>query len=146
MSIELQGITKLFGDFTALQDVQLSIATGKLVALLGPSGSGKTTLLRSVSHDLRNPLTAIRGTAQVLGRRLLAWFEVLLERVPLVKTIYGGIKIFIAAFQTKPEGVERVVLIDFPSPQMKTIGFVTRTLIDEASGVTVGAGMINTGA
>lgn len=49
MSIELQGITKMFGDFTALQDVQLSIATGKLVALLGPSGSGKTTLLRIIA-------------------------------------------------------------------------------------------------
>jgi uncharacterized membrane protein len=74
------------------------------------------------------------ATTQVLGRRLLAWFEVLLERVPLVKTIYGGIKIFLAAFQTKPQGVERVVLLDFPSPDMKTIGLVTRTMIDEASG------------
>ncbi|MGH8604784.1 MAG: DUF502 domain-containing protein [Gammaproteobacteria bacterium] len=43
-------------------------------------------------------------------------------------------KILIAAFQTKPKGVERIVLIDFPSPGMKAIGFVTRTLIDEASG------------
>jgi sulfate/thiosulfate transport system ATP-binding protein len=49
MSIELQRITKMFGDFTALQDVQLSIASGKLVALLGPSGSGKTTLLRIIA-------------------------------------------------------------------------------------------------
>ncbi len=70
----------------------------------------------------------------VLGRRLVAWFEALLERVPLVKTIYGGIKIFLVAFQTKPQGVERVVLIDFPSPEMKTIGLVTRTMVDEASG------------
>ena len=74
------------------------------------------------------------ATTQVLGRRLLVWFESLLDRVPLVKTIYGGIKIFLVAFQTKPEGVERVVLIDFPSPEMKTIGLVTRTMIDEASG------------
>ena len=74
------------------------------------------------------------ATTQVLGRRLLAWFEALMDRLPLVKTIYGGIKIFLAAFQTKPEGVERVVLIDFPSPEMKTIGLVTRTMIDEASG------------
>jgi uncharacterized membrane protein len=74
------------------------------------------------------------ATTRVLGRRMLAWFEALLERIPLVKTIYGGIKIFLEAFQTKPEGVERVVLINFPSPQMKTIGFVTRILIDEASG------------
>ncbi len=49
MSIELQGITKTFGDFTALHDVQCTIATGKLVALLGPSGSGKTTLLRIIA-------------------------------------------------------------------------------------------------
>src|SRR5262245_3345485 len=49
MSIELQGITKMFGNFTALRDVQLTIATGKLVALLGPSGSGKTTLLRIIA-------------------------------------------------------------------------------------------------
>ncbi|MGH8068453.1 MAG: sulfate/molybdate ABC transporter ATP-binding protein [Candidatus Entotheonellia bacterium] len=49
MSIELRGITKMFGDFTALQDVQLTIATGTLVALLGPSGSGKTTLLRIIA-------------------------------------------------------------------------------------------------
>jgi sulfate/thiosulfate transport system ATP-binding protein len=49
MSIELQGITKMFGDFAALQDVQLTIASGKLVALLGPSGSGKTTLLRIIA-------------------------------------------------------------------------------------------------
>jgi uncharacterized membrane protein len=74
------------------------------------------------------------ATTRVLGRRMLAWFETLLERVPLVKTIYGGIKIFLAAFQTKPEGVEQVVLINFPSPEMKTVGFVTRILIDEASG------------
>ena len=49
MSIELRGITKMFGDFTALRDVQLTIGSGKLVALLGPSGSGKTTLLRIIA-------------------------------------------------------------------------------------------------
>ena len=74
------------------------------------------------------------ATTRVLGRRLVAWVEALLDRLPLVKMIYGAVKNLIAAFQTKPEGVERVVLIDFPSPEMKTIGFVTRTLIEEASG------------
>jgi sulfate transport system ATP-binding protein len=49
MTIELRGITKIFGNFTALHDVQCTIATGKLVALLGPSGSGKTTLLRIIA-------------------------------------------------------------------------------------------------
>ena len=48
MSIEATGISKRFGDFVALEDVELNVATGRLTALLGPSGGGKSTLLRIV--------------------------------------------------------------------------------------------------
>jgi sulfate transport system ATP-binding protein len=49
MRIEVQSISKRFGDFRALDDVALEVAEGSLTALLGPSGSGKSTLLRIVA-------------------------------------------------------------------------------------------------
>ena len=44
--LDLRGITKQFGEFTALADVNLSISEGEFFTLVGPSGSGKTTMIR----------------------------------------------------------------------------------------------------
>jgi sulfate/thiosulfate transport system ATP-binding protein len=49
MSIEIEGVNKNFGAFAALSDVNLTVPSGELVALLGPSGSGKTSLLRIIA-------------------------------------------------------------------------------------------------
>ena len=49
MSVHIRNITKKFGKFPALNNVDFTVEVGELVALLGPSGSGKTTLLRIIA-------------------------------------------------------------------------------------------------
>ena len=63
MSIEISGVNKFFGDFVALSDIDLSIASGQLTALLGPSGGGKSTLLRIIA----GLETADSGTVTIEG-------------------------------------------------------------------------------
>ncbi len=76
---------------------------------------------------------------RVVGKKLLDTLETLVGRVPLVQTIYGSAKKLIAALQTKPSDIKRVVLIEFPHENMKAIGLVTRTLTDADTGQKLAA-------
>lgn len=71
---------------------------------------------------------------RVIGQQLLAGFEGLLERVPFVHMIYSSTKQVINALQPKAESPQRVVLIDFPSSDMRAIGFAMRTFTETTSG------------
>lgn len=76
---------------------------------------------------------------QVIGQRVIGWLERLVQSIPLVAAIYGGTKRFLTAVKEKPAGVQRVVLIAFPSPDMKAVGFVTRVIRDEVTGEELAA-------
>lgn len=65
-AIETKGLTKKFGNFTAVKGLDLSIKQGQLYALLGPNGSGKTTAIKMIVGILR----PTAGEARVLGRRI----------------------------------------------------------------------------
>jgi sulfate/thiosulfate transport system ATP-binding protein len=60
MRIQIERVSRRFGEFVALDRVSLNIGSGEFLALLGPSGSGKTTLLRVVAGLERIDEGAIR--------------------------------------------------------------------------------------
>ena len=61
--IEAVGLTKRFGEFTAVEDLDLNVQTGTVVSLLGPNGAGKTTTVRMLATLLRPD----SGSARVAG-------------------------------------------------------------------------------
>src|SRR5689334_4030788 len=61
---DLAGVTKRFGDITALQNVDLAITRGRVLGLLGPNGAGKTTLVRL----LLGMVQPNSGTVSVFGQ------------------------------------------------------------------------------
>jgi ABC-2 type transport system ATP-binding protein len=61
--IEAQGLTKVYGDLTAVNHVSLSVEKGALYGLLGPNGSGKSTMIKMLTGQIR----PTAGSASVLG-------------------------------------------------------------------------------
>lgn len=79
------------------------------------------------------------GTSFVIGQKMIQIFETLIGRVPFVEAIYRSIKRFLTITGNSASGDRKVVLIEFPSPDMKAIGLVTRIMKDEATGEEIAA-------
>jgi len=119
--------------FSFLSHVGAPVVAG-LFAGLSTAFPGMAAWL---SHEWFQSIIAFVGTIlalyligwaadRVFGQRLLAALDGMIERIPLVQPIYSGTKKLLTLMQTKPTGTQRVVLIGFPSPELKTFGFVTR--------------------
>ncbi len=98
--------------------------------LVEPWVQGAIALVATLGFILLAGWLAMR----VIGQRLLGWFEALIARIPLANTIYGSARKLLDILQTKPDGTQRVVLIDFPHAEMKTLGFVTRVMREAGTG------------
>lgn len=79
------------------------------------------------------------ATTRVLGRKLLHAFDSVVGRIPFAEKIYGSTKKLLASLQKEPDRIQRVVLIDFPSESLKTVGFVTSTFPDSQTGEELAA-------
>jgi len=78
--VRLRNLTKRYGDFQALDRVDLDVMPGEILALLGPNGAGKTTLISLVSGLGR----ATAGKAEVLGRDVVADYRFTRRAIGLV--------------------------------------------------------------
>ena len=75
-----------------------------------------------------------RITSLVMGRQAFNFFEAVLERLPFVAKVYTSVRQLIDTMMAKKETSQRVVLVDFPLPGRKSVGFLTRTLTDATTG------------
>src|SRR6266849_10653985 len=75
--IEVHGMTKRFGQITAVDHVDLTVRAGEIYGFLGPNGSGKTTFLRMLCGLLR----ADDGSGRVLGHDVIAESEAIKREV-----------------------------------------------------------------
>ena len=74
----------------------------------------------------------------VLFRRLMGWFEAGLERIPLVKTIYGAVRDLMTLFsKSGSRKFSKVVMVKFPGSDAQLVGFVT---IEDFAGLPIAPG------
>lgn len=78
-------------------------------------------------------------TRAVIGQRLLALLDTIMNRVPVAESLYRAVRKLITSFEVRDGSGQRVVLIEFPSPEMKAIGLVTRVFTDADSGAQIAA-------
>jgi uncharacterized membrane protein len=80
-------------------------------------------------------LTGLAVT-NLVGRRLVGYWEELLHRIPLVRSVYSGVKGFAESVLTSSHSFRQVVAVEYPRPGIWSIGFVTAEDVAEVSAKT----------
>jgi len=88
-TLKLEGVTKRFGDFTAVDSLSLSVRAGRVYGLLGPNGAGKTTTIRMIVG-----ITAPdEGTVAVFGRPVTPEAQNRIGYLPEERGLYKRMKV-----------------------------------------------------
>ena len=69
----------------------------------------------------------------LIGRRLVVWGEELLNRIPVVRTVYGGVKSFAESVFSQSNSFRKVVMVEYPREGAWSIGFLTAEDVPEIS-------------
>lgn len=104
-AIEIENISKSFGDFYAVKKLSFSISKGSIYGLLGPNGAGKTTTIRMVM----NIIIPDEGLIKVLGRKMDEKMKERVGYLPEDRGLYPKMKVGeILAFLAELKGIRRV--------------------------------------
>jgi ABC-2 type transport system ATP-binding protein len=104
IALELEHVTKRYGDFTAVDDVSLSVPKGSIYGFLGPNGAGKTTTIRMVL-DIIRPTS---GRLAILGRPSALEVRDRIGYLPEEKGLYKKMKaVATVAYFASLKGVPR---------------------------------------
>jgi uncharacterized membrane protein len=77
-------------------------------------------------------LTGLLGT-NLIGRRLLVWGEELLQHIPLIRSVYGGVKSFTESVFSQSNSFRKVVMVEYPREGVWSLGFLTAEDVPEVS-------------
>ena len=69
----------------------------------------------------------------LIGRQLMSWGEELLNRIPVVRSVYGGVKSFAESVFSQSNSFRKVVMIEYPRAGVWSIGFQTAENVPEIS-------------
>jgi ABC-2 type transport system ATP-binding protein len=88
-TLRLEGVTKRFGDFTAVDGLSLSVGPGRIFGLIGPNGAGKTTTIRMIVG-----ITAPdEGSVELFGRRVTPELQNRIGYLPEERGLYKRMKV-----------------------------------------------------
>ncbi len=147
-AIQTEGLTKRFGDFVAVADLDLEVQTGTVVSLLGPNGAGKTTIVRMLAtlmapdggwakvggHDVVSEgarvreLISLTGQFAALDKNLTAR-----ENLVLMARLRG--RTVSAARAVADELIERFAVTEFRDRLVKQLSGGERRRVDLAAGL-----------